>query len=320
MAQRNQPKAPESTQPQESSFRVEAPQLTLPKGGGALRAIAEKFGLNPVTGTGSLAVPIGTSAGRSSFGPQLSITYDSGAGNGPFGLGWTLAINGVSRKTDKGLPQYLDDESDVFILSGAEDLVPALVNAGSGWTRDVTTRTVYGNQYAIHRYRPRVEGLFARIERWRNTADASDTFWRTISKENVTTWYGRTSDSRIADSADPSRIFTWQICETYDAHGNVSVYQYKGEDSAGVDVGAAHEHNRSPLTRSAKRYLKHIFYGNRTPYFPDLTQAAPAALPTDWCFQVVFDYGEHDLLNPTPQDPGPWTVQARSVLDVPAGI
>ena len=38
----------ETAKPQEPSFRVEAPQLTLPKGGGALRAIAEKFGLNPV--------------------------------------------------------------------------------------------------------------------------------------------------------------------------------------------------------------------------------------------------------------------------------
>ena len=31
----------------------------------------------------------------------------------------------ITRKTDKGLPGYEDaDESDVFILSGAEDLVP----------------------------------------------------------------------------------------------------------------------------------------------------------------------------------------------------
>ena len=31
----------------------------------------------------------------------------------------------MTRKTDKGLPQYLDAvNSDVFILSGAEDLVP----------------------------------------------------------------------------------------------------------------------------------------------------------------------------------------------------
>lgn len=168
MAERVQNQS-DSPKQQDMPFRVEAPQLTLPKGGGALRAIAEKFGLNPVTGTGSSTVPIATSAGRGGFAPQLSITYDSGAGNGPFGFGWSLAI---SRKTDKGLPQYADDdESDVFILSGAEDLAPSLVEAGGAWTRDVVTRTVYGHQYAIHRYRPRVEGLFARIERWRNTAD-----------------------------------------------------------------------------------------------------------------------------------------------------
>jgi RHS repeat-associated protein len=291
----------------DASFRVEAPQLTLPKGGGALRAIAEKFGLNPVTGTGSLTVPMATSAGRGGFGPELSITYDSGAGNGPFGFGWSLPIGGISRKTDKGLPQYVDgDESDVFILSGSEDLVPSLVEAGGQWMRDVVTRAVYGHTYAIHRYRPRVEGLFARIEWWRNTADPRDTFWRSISKDNITTWYGRTPESRIADPTDPSRIFTWQICESYDARGNVTVYRYKGEDSAGVDVTAPHERNRTALTRSAKKYLKHIFYGNRTPYFPDLAQPVPVALPTDWCFQIVFDYGEHSLTNPTPQETDQW--------------
>jgi hypothetical protein len=29
-------------------------------------------------------------------------------------------------------------------------------------------------------------------------------FWRTISRDNVTTWYGRSADSRIADPADPA--------------------------------------------------------------------------------------------------------------------
>jgi hypothetical protein len=37
------------------------PQLSLPKGGGAIRGIGEKFTANPVTGTGSLTVPIATS-------------------------------------------------------------------------------------------------------------------------------------------------------------------------------------------------------------------------------------------------------------------
>jgi RHS repeat-associated protein len=290
-------------------FQVAAPQLNLPKGGGAIRGIGEKFSANPVTGTGALTVPIYASPGRPGFGPQLALSYNSGSGNGPFGFGWSLPLPMITRKTDKGLPQYLDSaESDVFILSGAEDLMPALVQVQGQWTRDVISpRNVYGKNYAIHRYRPRVEGLFARIERWISLSDSQDTFWRSITKDNVTTWYGKTSESRIYDSADPSRVFSWMICETYDDKGNVASYRYKAEDSTGVDLTQANERNRSAI-RATQRYIKYIDYGNRTPYFPDLTAGAPAALPTDWCFQIVFDYGEHDLQNPAPQDTAnPWS-------------
>ena len=70
---------------------VTPPSITLPKGGGAIRGIGEKFAANPVTGTGTISVPIATSPGRSGFGPQLSLSYDSGAGNGPFGFGSAIA-------------------------------------------------------------------------------------------------------------------------------------------------------------------------------------------------------------------------------------
>src|SRR5437763_16506319 len=76
------------------------PVISVPKGGGAIHGIGEKFGVNPVTGTGSMAVPIATSPGRCGFGPQLSLSYDSGSGNGPFGFGWSLAFAWISRKTD----------------------------------------------------------------------------------------------------------------------------------------------------------------------------------------------------------------------------
>src|SRR6266481_765940 len=118
------------------------PSITLPKGGGAIRGMGEKFGVNPATGTGSLSIPLASTPGRSDFGPQLSLAYDSGSGNGPFGFGWSLSLPAVTRKTDKGLPRYLDgDESDVFILSGAEDLVPILDGAGN---RISLPRTLHG--------------------------------------------------------------------------------------------------------------------------------------------------------------------------------
>src|SRR5579885_245480 len=118
--------------------QISAPSISLPKGGGAIRGIGEKFAANPVTGTGSMTVPITTSPGRSGFGPQLSLSYDSGSGNGPFGFGWHLMLPSITRRTDRGLPQYRDgEESDVFLLSGAEDLVPILVQAGGQWQRAV---------------------------------------------------------------------------------------------------------------------------------------------------------------------------------------
>jgi Salmonella virulence plasmid 65kDa B protein len=94
-----------------------SPSISLSKSGGAIRGIGEKFAANPVTGTGSLSVPIFTSPGRAGFGPQLSLSYDSGSGNGPFGFGWDLSLPSITRKADKGLPRYLDaEESDTFIL------------------------------------------------------------------------------------------------------------------------------------------------------------------------------------------------------------
>jgi len=287
------------------------PSISLPKGGGAIRGIGEKFSANPATGSGALNIPIAASPGRSGFGPQLNISYDSASGNGPFGFGWTLSLPSITRKTDKGLPQYIDPaESDIFVLSGAEDLVPSLIRNGTQWEREIlpsptTYRTVYGRRYSIHCYRPRVEGLFSRIERWVNPGDPQDIFWRSITRDNVTTWYGKTTESRIADPNDLSRIFSWLICESYDDRGNATVYTYKQENPDQVDLTQANEKNR---VSGAKKYLKHVFYGNRTPYFPDLNAAAAVPLPAEWHFEMVFDYGEHDLNNPVPAEVGPlWT-------------
>lgn len=128
-----------------NDFLRRPPTIDLPKGGGAIRGIGEKFGANPVTGTASMTVPIRTSPGRSGFGPDLTLSYDSGNGNGPFGFGWLLPLPEVSCKTEKGLPryEYAVRDSDTFVLGGSEDLVPALVASPSGWV-DETSRSSAG--------------------------------------------------------------------------------------------------------------------------------------------------------------------------------
>lgn len=284
------------------------PALSLPKGGGAIRGIGEKLTTNPATGTGSLSVPIATSPGRAGFELALSLSYSSGAGNGPFGLGWGLSVPSVTRKTDQGLPRY--DESgapDVFVLSGAEDLVPVRVAAGGGTRPEIVER----GAHRVERYRPRTEGLYARIERWTH-ATSGEVHWRATTKDNVLSVYGRTTQARIADPEHPARVFSWLLEETRDDRGNVVRYSYKGEDGAGVTTRKASEANRfasgpdgAPSYRAtAQRYLKRVQYGNRTPL---LDREAP--LPTgenDYLFEVVLDYGEHDESVPTPAELRAW--------------
>src|SRR6185503_9976390 len=113
-------------------FFVRAPVASLPKGGGAIRGIGEKFSTNPATGGGALAIPVAVSPGAG-LAPELALSYDSAAGNGPFGWGVRLGVPAIARRTDNGLPRYRDDEeSDVFVLSGSEDLVPVLERDAGG--------------------------------------------------------------------------------------------------------------------------------------------------------------------------------------------
>jgi RHS repeat-associated protein len=272
------------------------PMPSLPKGGGAIRGIGEKFAVNPVTGTGSLTVPIAVSPGRSGFGPQLSLSYDSGAGNGPFGLGWKLSVPSIHRKTEKGLPKYQDaEESDVFILSDAEDLVPVLIPQDGGWARDTAPQIRDGKTYIVNRYRPRVEGLFARIEKWEDQA-RGETFWKSISRDNQTSLYGSTSASRIYDPQDGLRVFEWLLDRSEDDKGNVILYEYKPENHDKIDSSVPQEANRRANDNSlTKKYPKEIKYGKRAPGSQD-----------DFLFRVVFDYGEYDPIQPTPDKFGPW--------------
>jgi RHS repeat-associated protein len=187
--------------------------ISLPSGGGAVSGLGEKFSPDLFTGTGNFSVPITLPHGRQGATPQLTLAYSTGNGNGPFGLGWALSVPGVARKTSRGVPRY--DDSDVFILFGAEDLVP-VPGAGAGWQR----------------YRPRTEGLFARIE---HVQDASGDYWEVRSKDGTRSRYGTPRphdadpgwhDPAITAAPGTREIFAWRLTETADPCGNLVRYTY----------------------------------------------------------------------------------------------
>ena len=196
--------------------------ISLPKGGGAISGLGEKFSPDLFTGTGAFSVPFAVPIGRLGLQPQLTLGYSAATGNGPFGLGWQLSLPGVSRKTSRGLPRYADvagpgaDRPDVFVLSSAEDLVP-----------------VAGGDPGRVRYRPRTEGLFARIEHVRD--DTGD-YWEVRGREGTLTRYGTprpggmpvgwTDPAVLADPANPAKVFGWRITGTRDPLGNLIRYEY----------------------------------------------------------------------------------------------
>jgi RHS repeat-associated protein len=282
--------------------------LSLAKGGGAINGIGETFQANLFSGTANHSIPIAISPGRNGFGPKLSLEYSSGNGNGIFGLGWQITLPRITRKTEKGLPRY--DSDDVFVMSGAEDLVRCLrkvVDPVSGQETWVPEDPVVRGDFAVFRYRPRTEGLFARIERWVNNS-SGETYWRSITGDNVTSLFGTTAASRLSDPANDQRVYEWLLEETFDAFGNHSVCEYAADnpllytsDSTAVQLPEIFERRRV----ATQRYIRRICYGNLPEPLIDAQQRAityadgtPIGRLRDglrYAFEVVFDYGDWDI-------------------------
>src|SRR5262249_7890707 len=119
------------------------------------------------TGTGNFSIPIAVPRGRGDLAPKLALAYSSGHGNGAFGLGVSLDLPAITRRTSKGIPTYGDE--DVFLLAGLEELV-LVDRAGDDWI-----------------YRPRTDAQFAKIVRHRT---ATDDHWVVHTKDGLVSTYG----------------------------------------------------------------------------------------------------------------------------------
>lgn len=299
--------------------RNAVPSVSLPKGGGALRSIDEKFNVNAANGTCELTLPLPFSKTRSGLDSSVALHYSSGAGNGAFGLGWSLSLPSIQRRTDKKLPRYQDtNESDVFLYSGTEDLVPAYSQNSLGdWVPD--SRTI--GSITVERYRPRIEGGFAKIEKI-YVAGETGFYWKVTSRDNVATIFGRSAAARIAAPGDPSRIFRWLPEWTYDDKGNCIEFIYKTEDLSNVQNLVEEKNRLSGLAPFANTYVKRIRYGNTGPYYPDPQKPFDPPRPNNpgYLFDTLFDYGEHDVAAPSSNEVRTWPCRFDPFSEYRAGF
>lgn len=209
--------------------------ITHPQGGGAIKGIGDTFSPDLHTGTGNLTVPIAVPPGRNKVQPDLSLVYSTGHGNGVLGLGWALSIPGVARDAAKGVPHYIDSE-DTFLLSGAEQLVPTRPSSAGAML-----------------YRPRTEGIFARIQ---HHLSENDDYWEVCSRNGLKSLYGNpaarsTDSSAVRNPDDTLRVASWSLTRTSDPFGNRVEYLY--ERDASTEDGPH---------RWDQIYLKTIRYGD----------------------------------------------------------
>jgi RHS repeat-associated protein len=283
------------------------PQLSLPKGGGAIKSIDDKFSVNSANGTSALNIPFPFSPSRNSFIPSMSLGYNSGSGAGEFGLGWTAAPASITRKTGKKLPRYGDDvESDTFIFSGSEDLVPAYKKDSNGnWIKDEST------DGSIKKYKPGIEGSFSRIEKI--TEQNGNVYWKLTSKDNIVSIFGKSKSAQLYDPTDDQKIFKWSIEFSYDDKGNCIQYGYKKEDKTNVPT-MPHEKNRLDDTAPCTNlYLKRIKYCNKSHFIQstinlDAWEDFTSAI--EYMLELVLDYGDHDNANPSPGGDREWSCRS----------
>lgn len=232
-------------------------------------------------GQKSYTIALPFQAGRT-LNPDLALHYDINSGNGKNGLGWSLNVPAISRRTSKGVPQY---KADDVILAGGIELRPKLTTRGKIKATKRTRRNGRRvEKYSVVLYLPRLESTFDRYELWTPT-DGKPGFWIVFSADGTQYCYGNSPASCIFDPDAPGCIAVWLLVEIMNAVGEHICFEYKADDKDPDDR----------FDYRAQRYLRQICYCNKTASAELLCLIHEKPQDLDWLLRMVLDYGERSL-------------------------
>ena len=153
-------------------------------------------------GSFSHTIPIKVPAGTAGMTPQVSLSYNSNAGNGIIGYGWNLTgVVAIQRDTSKAL-NY--SGSDKLIGSGGK-----LISVGA-------------DQY---HYENENFSLITPVVSNGTCGDSYCTY-KEQTRDGKTIYYGLTDNSRIEATGKSGAIFLWSVSKIEDTHGNYIQYEY----------------------------------------------------------------------------------------------
>jgi RHS repeat-associated protein len=155
--------------------------------------------------TGALAtnIPVEVPRGRNGMQPVLRLEYRSTGGNGIIGVGWELEIGAIERSSRLGV-NFGSNEYVYRTSGGAAELV----------------------QVGPSDYRAKIEQAFLRFRL--SPADDGNSYWEVTDKIGRKYFYGQTSESRMDDPSDKSRVFRWCLSRIVDpSHNFVDLKYFK---------------------------------------------------------------------------------------------
>ncbi len=159
-------------------------------------------------GSAQYSVPIAVPEGTSGMTPKLVLTYDSNAGPGNLGLGWSVGgLSYISRTTktkliDGEVAPIAFTNSDALMLDGSR-LVPVGANAG-------------------HRLLAKAIDDQTRVE---EVTNANGIHYIARTKAGLRMYYGDVPASRIQTNS--GKVLIWPCVRIEDTFGNAIEFTYK---------------------------------------------------------------------------------------------
>jgi len=169
---------------------------------------AGSFNVTPM-GAATYNIPIYAAPGTGGMVPQISVSYNSQAGNGLLGFGWNLS--GLSAITRIVKPYYMDNEvnginmdsNDMFGLDGNPLILASGTYGGNGATYKTESET------------------FVTVTSY---GTSSPDWFKAELRNGTTIEYGHSNYSTIEDAS--SNALIWNITKITDVNGNYIVYNY----------------------------------------------------------------------------------------------
>ncbi|MFN3201426.1 MAG: SpvB/TcaC N-terminal domain-containing protein [Bradymonadia bacterium] len=170
-------------------------RVSLPEGPGSFEGVGDNAVAVGNTGAMTYNIDVEVSPGHPGATPDLALSYNTSGGNGIMGMGWHFGMPAVERMSNRGLPEYTEDDTMVF---GSTELV----RISDGEPAE---------------YRARYEGSFARYF-WHDRAQGSG-HWQVHQPDGTVQWFGAEADGRVVSNAvleGADGVFRWHLVEQRD--------------------------------------------------------------------------------------------------------